>query len=406
MIKEIKITNFYGFQESTVVLQPDTNILIGINGSGKSNFLKAIKFLKEGVGGIGLKKYISDNLGGFDNFYFKGKNKSDFTKGIAFQYRFDTQFLIKMGYEFQIDEDILYEIQIHSLGTGINYSIKEEIKNERGLVYLTSERGVARLDPNIHFKASKSDKYPDLVIYNDFDSSELAFREINDSERYFELSVLKKVIKDISVYEYFDTSPKSLIRRPILPTSGKRLFEDGSNLTQILNYIKINFKKEFKNITVALNEVNENYVGIDFNIVSNNIELTIDEQKLNSAVHASSISDGTLRYLCLLAILFNPERGSLICIDEPEVGLHPDMILNIVNAIKIASVSSQIIVSTHSENFLNYFEVENIRVFEKNESNATIVKSFNRNDFADWYDEFALGQLWAKGDLGGVRYGN
>lgn len=406
MIKEIKITNFYSFQETTITLRPDTNILIGINGSGKSNFLKAIKFLKEGVVGVGLKKYISDDLGGFDNFYFKGKNKSHFTKGVAFQYRFDAKFLNKLGYEFQIDKDIFYEIKIHSLSNGINYSIQEEIKNEGGLVYLTSSNGTAKLDPNIHYKASKSDKNPTLINYNDYDSSELAFREINDSERYYELSVLKKVIKDILVYEYFDTSPSSAIRRPILPTSGKRLLEDGSNLTQILNNIKINFKKEFQNITDALNEVNENYNGIDFNILSNNIELTIDEKKLDSAVHVSSISDGTLRYLCLLAILFNPVRGALICIDEPELGLHPDMIINISKAVQVASESSQVIVSTHNENLLNYFEIENIRVFEKDEQNSTQVNSFTRKQFEGWYDKFAVGEMWKQGDIGGIRYGS
>ena len=73
MIKEIKITNFYSFNNTKVELQPDINIFIGINGAGKSNFLKAVRLLKEGVAGIGFKKHILDDLGGFDNVFFKGE---------------------------------------------------------------------------------------------------------------------------------------------------------------------------------------------------------------------------------------------------------------------------------------------------------------------------------------------
>jgi predicted ATPase len=132
----------------------------------------------------------------------------------------------------------------------------------------------------------------------------------------------------------------------------------------------------------------------------------LEEKELNSSIHVSNISDGTLRYLCLLSILFNPERGRIICIDEPEVGLHPDMILNIANAIKEASGSSTLIISTHSDNFLNYFEIENIRVFEKNDENSTEVFTYETEQFEDWYESFAIGQMWKQGDLGGVRYGS
>ena len=82
------------------------------------------------------------------------------------------------------------------------------------------------------------------------------------------------------------------------------------------------------------------------------------------------------------------------------------MILNIANAIKEAAETSTIIISTHSENLLNYFEIENVKVFEKDKNNATSVLSYTKEQFAGWYDEFSLGQMWKQGDLGGVRYGS
>jgi len=76
-----------------------------------------------------------------------------------------------------------------------------------------------------------------------------------------------------------------------------------------MNTTKINYKASYKKIAATLNEVNPNFSGFDFNFIGGNIELMLKEKGLNSSVHVSNISDGTLRYLCLLAILFNPDRG-------------------------------------------------------------------------------------------------
>jgi predicted ATPase len=179
---------------------------------------------------------------------------------------------------------------------------------------------------------------------------------------------------------------------------------DGTNLPQILNTIKISHKSSYSKIATMLNEVNSKFIGFDFNFLGGNIELMLEEDYINSSIHVTSISDGTLRYLCLLAILFNPERGSIICIDEPEVGLHPDMISNIGNAIIEASEKSTMIISTHSENLLNCFEIENIRIFEKDEHNSSKVFVYNKSDFQGWYEEFSSGKMWRQGDLGGNRW--
>lgn len=402
MLKEIKITNFYSFSESTITLHPNTNILIGINGSGKSNFLKAIRLLKEGIAGVGLQKHIMENLGGFDNSFFKGSHKVNDANTITIQYRFDGEEITKGNYGFRFTDDILYSISLVKSPSLQNFYVQEHIANDKGFVYLDFKNGIGHLT-----EKNTDNNKTGLVRYADYDPQGLVLREVSDTDRYFALTTIRKAIRDILVYDYFDTTPKSPIRKAMLSTSDKRLVADGTNLPQILNTIKINHKQQYRKIVEMLNEVNPNFTGFDFNFISGNssIELMLDEENLNSSIHVSSISDGTLRYLCLLSILHNPERGRFICIDEPEVGLHPDMILNIANAIREASENSTIIVSTHSENLLNYFDIENLKVFEKDEHNATKVISYNKAQFVDWYSDFSLGQMWKQGDLGGVRYG-
>lgn len=402
MIKEVKITNFYSFKDTAIKIEPDTNIIIGINGSGKSNFLKAIRLLKEGVAGIGLRNHVFNHLGGFDNFYFKGANAKNKQPMIELEYTFDAHKLTANGRGFRFTDDIIYRITLIKSESTSNYYVKEKITNHTGFVYLDFANGAGHLTELIN----KNSRKTALVRYDDYDSQELVLREVSDNDRYFALTTLKKAIKEIMVYDYFDTTPKSPIRKPMLPTSEKRLLEDGTNLPQILNTIKINHKPAYHKIVEMLKEVNPNFSGFDFNMIGGNIELMLEEASLLSSIHVSNISDGTLRYLCLLAILFNPEQGSFICIDEPEVGLHPDMILNVANAIKDASKNATLVISTHSDSLLDHFDITNVRVFEKDEDNATIVNSYTAEQFEDWYDDFTLGKMWKQGDLGGVRYGN
>jgi len=395
MIKEIKITNFYSFSEETIVLQPDVNILIGINGSGKSNFFKAVRLLKEGVAGMGLKNYIINVLGGFDNIYFKGARESQMLANtVLINYHFDAEALKFFGYS--LNDDCNYAISFHRIPNTSNYYVYEQVK-VAGLSLLDFHNGEGGMNDDIN----------NWVSYKNFiDPTELALSKIFDTDRYTTLSSLRSGINDISIYDYFDTMPRSQVRRAIIATSDKRLNADGTNLPQILNTIKINHKESYKKIVTMLSEINTNFSGFDFNVIGGgNIELMLDEKGLNSSVHVSGISDGTLKYLCLLAILYNLERGKFICIDEPETGLHPDMILNIASAIMDASEQSTIVIATHSVDLLNYFKMENLRVFEKDENNATRVVVYKEEQFEGWYEEFTLGKMWVAGDFGGVRYG-
>lgn len=412
MIKSISFENFFSLKNTRVNLCNKENILIGINGSGKTNFLKAIKLLKEGVAGSGLSKLILDSWGGFDNIYFRDLEDKVGQQQITIEYLLDAEAVHKsgsfikdekkMGFTFR--DDIYYKIIINKIPGLSNYYLTEELyqrpQNQNEFIYLKFHNGKGQL----FGKPEENGNNPQLVKYSDIDPQELALNQVKDPDRFLIQHVIRKAISECVVYEYFDTTPNSRIRKPMLPTSEKRLFADGSNLPQILNTLRINHKKHFKLIQKRLNEVNENFRDIDFNFIGGNIELMLEESGLNKSIHVSNISDGTLHYLCLLAIFFNPERGRLVCIDEPELGMHPDMILNIANAIQEASGESQFIIATHSENLLNAFDLGSILVFEKDRQNATIVHQYTEEDFKGWYEEFSTGKMWRQGDLGGNRW--
>jgi predicted ATPase len=123
-------------------------------------------------------------------------------------------------------------------------------------------------------------------------------------------------------------------------------------------------------------------------------------EKKNYGFFANLLSDGTLRLLSLLAILKTPEPPPLICIDEPEVGLHPDWIKLVAELLESAATRTQIFVTTHSPQLVSHVKPDHVVVVEK-EDGATTLSRLMEGELADWLDKFQLGDLWLAGHIGG-----
>lgn len=397
MIKSIRIRNFFSIASQIIVFK-DMNALVGINGAGKSNIIKALRVLKAVINDGDMTDLFINQWGGFDAVMYMGN--TDAKASIQIEYEFDQEVLGQYGYRFQ--EPIFYRIRFHKVASSQNYYICEQFytKHSDGkpnYMYLKIDQGKG-------FAREGRSNEQESVTYELDNASESILSQLVDKDRYYQIYTLREAIKDIAIYTYFDTTAKSAIRKPVQPGFTNRLLPDGSNLPQVLNAIKVNDKGSYGHIKNALISVNPNFRGFDFNFLGTSIELLLDEDSLNRAVHVTHISDGTLRYLCLLSIVFNPRRGRLVCIDEPEVGLHPDMLGELMQAIADHADGTQYILSTHSDHILNQLPVSDVIVLEKDESNKTIVKDFRDEEFVKWAGQYSTGTLWRNGDLGGNRY--
>ena len=404
MITEIVIEYFFSFGQSTsIVLNPDTNILVGINGSGKSNFMKAIQLLYEGVvGKEGIESLINKKWGGFMSFVNCADTQ---VETIKIKYEFDRQIVgsVLNGKGHNFPKNPIYEIEIHKLGAS-NYYFSEHIYNEstnalpHPFTYLKVNNGrgaiSTKLGKNIGIQQA---------IYKE---NELVLRQISEPDRFYPLFTLQKAIEEIVVYAYFDTTNESKIRQLSAYYSEQKLLPNGENLSHLLNYLNGNHINAYDTIISLLQNVNTQFRDLVFSQpTGSKTLLALKEKNLERAITVEHISDGTLRFLLLLSILYNPNRGKVICLDEPEIGLHPDMIQTIGEGIKYAAKhGTQMIVATHSPLLLNCFELEDLRIFEKNENNITSVSSKSEEDFAEWEGEFLVGQMWLRGQIGGVRW--
>ena len=129
------------------------------------------------------------------------------------------------------------------------------------------------------------------------------------------------------------------------------------------------------------------------------------EEKSGRLIPASRLSDGTLRYLSLLTVLLDPNPPPLIGIEEPELGLHPDVIYDLAKLLVEASERTQLVVTTHSPTLVDALTdyPSSIVACEKHDG-ETRFRRVNPEALKTWQEERSLGEVWSMGGIGGNRW--
>jgi ABC-type multidrug transport system ATPase subunit len=154
-----------------------------------------------------------------------------------------------------------------------------------------------------------------------------------------------------------------------------------------------------------LRELKETYRDYVTRILFGRVGLELVEAPFELPLPAQRLSDGTLRFLALAAILLQPDPPPLICLEEPELGMHPDMIRMVAGMLIDASTKTQLIVTTHSEHLLTALQDDFDALFAFDAGLAgSIVRRFSREEYKSWRQEHTLGELWTSGELGGNRW--
>jgi len=406
MLKRITLENFFSFGEPTTIeLNPDVNVLVGINGSGKSNFLKAIRLLYEGVAGQGFEKTFLQEWGGFDAVANVCGGKKDYIK---LEFEFSASLITPKEDHYENIEinDYKYEIAIYKFASR-EYFLNEKFGRKDGddfKVFIDVEKGIGKLMALKDESATELElvDYPSNFFFKEYSKKELIFRQVKNHMRGF--LWVSNTIENCSIYNQFETSFNSPIREATVFGTEEKLLPTGENLNTIIQKLKNNHSLDYEKIEELLRDINPNFKDIGFNLFGSRSYLLLREKNLAKAISIEHVSDGTLRFLLLLSIFYNPNRGSLVCLDEPEMGLHPDMIRTIAKGIRHAAETTQMFIATHSPLLLNAFELDEILIFEKDKNNQTQVIIKSEEDFDNWNEDYLVGQLWLSGQIGGKRW--
>ena len=253
--------------------------------------------------------------------------------------------------------------------------------------------------PVVNTRTAKARKLARETVNTDL--SILAQRR--DPEAYPEIAYLADVYERVRIYREWSFGRNTILREPQrADMRNDRLEEDFSNLGLVLSRLR----KAPKVKAAILNGLKDLYEGVtDFEPVTEGGTVQVFFSEGEFSVPATRLSDGTLRYLCLLAILCDPAPPPLICIEEPELGLHPDILPKLADLLVQASERTQLIVTTHSDILVDAMteRPEAIVVCEKHEG-STVLRRLKREELTSWLDKYRLGQLWTRGQIGGTRW--
>lgn len=223
-------------------------------------------------------------------------------------------------------------------------------------------------------------------------------------------STIDKTQKEISnhisnqkIYHFHDTSDTAKVKGQSAINDNLVLKADGENLSAYLYMLNDKYPNEYQRIVHTIRLV---LPFFDEFVIRKNVELVelewFQKGQPDTPLKAHLLSDGSLRFICLMVLLLQPLEllPDTILIDEPELGLHPYAIAILADVIKQVAEEKQVIISTQSVTLVNYFEPNDVIVVNQKDG----VSSFERLDnekLADWLGDYSLGELWETNLLGG-----
>ncbi len=389
---KIKRLNIEGFRSLRNVswVPGNLNVLIGPNGTGKSNLLRFLELIAVSAQGK-LGRYIQSS-GGMEPIVWDGVASS-------INFSLDTTGDDGDGGTKQ------YVLELARLGKGSSYRVeKEQLTQSQELQDGLEAPAVKLLD-----RAGKQ-----AVIFGETEGVFAAPDEFLSEEETL-LSVasgpftnnhlippIQKWLSSIAVYHDVTTGKDAPIRQPAIARMENRVDPDGQNLVSVLHTLYTSDRDFMRDINSAMQAAfGDDFEELVFPPASDQrIQLRIRWKSLKREQSAAELSDGTLRFLFLLTVLASPSPAPVIAIDEPETGLHPSMLPLIAEYAIDAATRSQVILTTHSPNFLNAFAgTIPTTTVAKWENGETQLKTIQGNELNYWLKEYSLGSLFKSGEL-------
>ena len=353
-LKSVTISGFKSFNSDGQTVEfGDVSVLIGANGAGKSNlvsFFKMIGYMMKAA----LQQYIGEQGGANSILNFGRRHTSE------------------MSAKLEFDNNHFYEFTLAGVAQDTMIVTEELVQT------------------HIRFSFPSGLKECGLSGYS--------------AEK------LPASLSNCKVYQFHDTSSTSNIRNSGYINQNECLYSDGGNLAAFLYAMKENkttlpyYEKIvrrikqvfplFKGFALQPSARNNNYIMLDW----------VGENAMEYKLGAHQLSDGTIRFMALTALLLQPPQNLplMIVLDEPELGLHPSAIVELAGMVKIASQHAQIVLATQSPALLDEFSPEQITVIECDPiSKSSIFKKFSAEDLRDWLDDYTLSEMWDKNILGG-----
>ncbi len=351
-LRKIKIEGFKSIQSASVTLG-ELNVVIGANGSGKSNFIGVFRLLDK-VLSHQLQLYVASEP---DRFLHHGRKT---TPALSLDFALGQN---SYGFKLKAMQDSLI--------------FEYEKVEYRGFWNYGEPIAVGHKESKLEEAAdSYHNKIPQFVFPK---------------------------VRNLVVYHFHDTSDSSPAKQTCALEDNRALKPDAANLAAYLYLLQQKHPLEFRQIEEHVRLVApffDSFVLAPSRLNEEKIKLEWKQKGSDAYFDAYALSDGTLRFICLATLLLQPSPPALILLDEPELGLHPFAIRLLAEMLESNAKRVQIILATQSVTLLNHFSPKDVIVAE-NDGLQTSFKRLDEAALAQWLEEYSLGELWEKNVLGG-----
>ena len=349
MITTLAISGYRSLRDVVVALEP-LNVVTGANGAGKSSLYRALRLLADIAQGRIIRALASEGgltytlWAGPERFSREMKAGTQRVEGLVrkhpvslklgfstddYGYAIDLGLPVPGGSMFSADP----QIKVESLWVGQVLRPRNEIANRKG--------------PGVRLRGKDGGWSQAFTDLSPFDSM---MTHAADPGEAVELLRLRETMRNWRFYDHFRTDRDAPARHPQIGTYTPVLASDGSDLAAaIQTIVEVGFVEDLSNA------VDDAFPGSEIYVSGDNgyFELEMQQKGLLRPLKASELSDGTLRYLLLMAALLSPRPPAFMVLNEPEMSLHPDLLPALGRLIAKASERSQILVVSHSHELVD-----------------------------------------------------
>jgi predicted ATPase len=387
MLKHISIKGYKSIKELSLDLSP-INVLIGANGSGKSNFISFFKLLSWMMLSPGQLEFFVGKSGGASSFLFDG---ASVTPQIEAKLDFENN-SNKYGYSFRLANAV-----------SDTFIFAEEKFGD------LSDFNLSTINPISYPIATQSDNASLNLRMKNFNLVKERMSGHRES-RLIDLAVsgeqiaknVFSLVQGFATYQFHDTSQTARFKQRWNVDDNQYLKEDAGNLAPFLLRLRENEPRYYQRIVETLRLIAPFFADFVLRSMGNTVILQWQEIGTDLVFNPHQASDGTLRAMALVTLLLQPPDSlpDVLILDEPELGLHPYAIDIVGSLINSVSNRCQVILATQSPLLVDCFEPEEIIVVERN-NRESYFKRLVRADLEDWLEEYSLSELWNKNLIGG-----
>ena len=353
-LEKLTIKGFKSIREQTLELDR-LNVFIGGNGVGKSNLIGAFRFLHEVINQR-LAKYVATR-GSADSILHFGRKTTP-----------QMEFFLEFG----------------EGNTSNSYRLLIDGTEEGGLV-------IANETSYYHERSRYNRPFSNHVSGY---SNESKLRD----DGHMSAGQVTRDLDSYRVYHFHDTSETAAAKGVCDLEDNQILRPQAENLAAFLYFLQVKHPDHFSLIEDTVKQIAPFFGGFQLKpsrLNESKIRLEWTEAGHDGYFNATSLSDGTLRFICLATLLLQPELPAVVLLDEPELGLHPAAVALLADLLSAASDKTQVIVGTQSVTLINHLTPDQVWTVNR-EGDQSVFLKLSRTDYSTWLDDYALGELWEK----------